>query len=157
LPVEARSGGAIVDLLVHDIDQLLMLFGLPDTIAATAVGDVDAIDALLRYPDGFEVRIKGGWLASGTPFSMGFAAKSEHDLLELNNEGLFLEDRTGRRKVSSPEGDAYDAEISYFVDCCRTGKRPERCLPQQSAEAVKLALDLKKARAKGGEPIKCSV
>lgn len=156
LPVEARSGGAIVDLLVHDIDQVLMLFGLPDTIAATAVGDVDAIDALLRYADGLELRIKGGWLASGTPFSMGFAVKSEHGLLELNNEGLFLEDRTGRRKLQ-PQGDGYDAEISYFIDCCRTGKKPERCLPQQSAEAIKLALDLKKARTKGGEPIKCSV
>jgi predicted dehydrogenase len=157
LPIEARSGGAVLDLLVHDIDQALMLFGLPETITATPVGDVDAIDARLSYPNGLEVRIEGGWLASGTPFSMGFAARSEHALLELNAEGLFLDDGTGRHKVQPPEGDAYDAEIGYFVDCCRTGKRPDRCLPQQSAQAVKLALALKKARAKGGEPIKCSV
>jgi predicted dehydrogenase len=157
LPVEARSGGAVVDLLIHDIDQVLMLFGLPDTIAAKAVGDEDAIEALLSYPNGLEVRIEGGWLASGTPFSMGFIAKSEHSLLELNNEGLFLDDGTARRKVQPPEGDAYDAEIDYFIDCCRTGKRPERCLPQQSAQAVKLALALKEARVKGGESIKCSV
>ncbi len=157
LPVGARSGGAVLDLLVHDIDQVLMLFGPPDTIAAKPVGDLDAIDALLRYPNGLEVRIEGGWLAPGTPFSMGFAAKSECAVLELNNEGLFLDDGTGQRKVQAPEIDAYDAEIGYFIDCCLTGKRPERCLPQQSAQAVKLALALKEARVKGGEPIRCSV
>ncbi len=157
LPVEARSGGPVLDLLVHDIDQVLMLFGLPDTIAATASGDVDTIDALLTYPDGTDVRIEGGWLVSGSPFYMGFAAKADHALLELNAGGLFLEDKTGKRKVQPPEGDAYDAEIGYFIDCCRSEKEPERCLPQQSAEAVKLALALKQARARGGESIKCSV
>ncbi len=157
LPVEARSGGAVVDLLVHDIDQVLMLFGLPDRVAATAVGNVDAINALLTYPDGTDVRIEGGWLISGAPFYMGFTATSDHASLELNADGLFLDDKTGRHKVQPPEGDAYDAEIGYFIDCCRTGKTPERCPPRQSAEAVKLALLLKEARAKGGELIKCSV
>jgi predicted dehydrogenase len=157
LPVDARSGGAVLDLLIHDIDQVLMLFGLPDTIAATPAGDLDAISASLKYPDGLEVRIEGGWLASGTPFSMGFSAKSQNALLELNNQGLFLDDGGGRHKVQPPEGDGYDAEIAYFIDCCRTGKKPERCLPEQSAQAVKLALALKEARTQGGESIRCSV
>lgn len=157
LPVEARSGGAVVDLLIHDIDQALMLFGLPETIAATPVGDLDAINASLKYPDGLEVWIEGGWLASGTPFSMGFSAKSQNALLELDQEGLFLDDGSGKQKVQPPAGDAYDAEITYFIDCCRTGKKPERCLPEQSAQAVKLALALKEARTKEGESIRCSV
>jgi predicted dehydrogenase len=88
---------------------------------------------------------------------MGFSAKSQNALLELGKEGLFLDDGSGRQKVQPPEGDAYDAEINYFIDCCRTGKKPERCLPEQSAQAVKLALALKEARSKGGESIKCSV
>ena len=43
LPVEARSGGAVLDLLVHDIDQALMLFGMPQKVAAKAMGSVDAL------------------------------------------------------------------------------------------------------------------
>ncbi len=157
LPVEARSGGAVVDLLVHDIDQALMLFGWPERVIAAPLGNIDALKAELNYPDGLNVQIEGGWLSPETPFSMDFEARADHALLELTPDGLFLDDKTGRQKVQLPEGDAYDAELGYFIDCCRSGKQPDLCPPQQSAEAVKLALLLKTSRANGGEPIKCSV
>lgn len=157
LPVEARSGGAVIDLLVHDIDQALMLFGIPDHVAATALGEEDAISAVLSYPEGVEVKIEGGWLKAGAPFCMGFEAKSDHALLEFTGEGLTLDEGSGPSKMQPPEGDAYDAEIGYFLECCRTGKTPERCPPEQSAQAVKIALLLKESRAKKGESLKCSV
>jgi hypothetical protein len=53
-----------------------------------------------------------------------------------------------------PDGaDAYDAEIGYFVECCRTGQQPVECPPEESAAAVKLALALKQSRAEGGAQI----
>ncbi len=157
LPVEARSGGAVVDLLVHDIDQALRLFGMPERVAATQLRDADAVTATLNYEQGLNVQIEGGWLLPGAPFSMGFQAKGESELLELGPDGLFLNDETGRRQIESPKGDAYDSEIAYFIECCRTGNKPELCPPEQSAEAVKLALLVKESRRNGGEPIKCSV
>lgn len=157
LPVEARSGGAVIDLLIHDVDQALKLFGVPERLAAMPLPDADAMRATLNYDHGLTVQIEGGWLLPGAPFSMGFQVKSEHALLELASEGLFLDDETGRHPMQSPKGDAYDAEIAYFVDCCRTGSKPELCPPRQSAEAVKLALWLKESRRNGGEPIKCLV
>ncbi len=157
LPTEARSGGAVIDLLIHDIDQALKLFGMPERVAAMPLPEADAITATLNYNHGLAVQIEGGWLLPGAPFAMGFQVKSERAVLELVPEGLFLNDETGRRQMQSPKGDAYEAEVAYFVDCCRTGNKPELCPPQQSAEAVKLALLLKESRLKGGEPIKCSV
>ncbi len=157
LPVEARSGGAVIDLLIHDIDQALRLFGMPERVAAMHLPDADAMTATLDYDHGLSVQIEGGWLLPGAPFSMGFQVKVGAALLELAPEGLFLNDETGRRQMQSPKRDAYDAEIAYFVDCCRTGNKPELCPPRQSAEAVKLALLLKESRRNGGEPIKCLV
>ncbi len=157
LPVEARSGGAVIDLLIHDVDQALKLFGMPQRIAAMPLPDADTITATLNYDHGLDVQIEGGWLLPGAPFAMGFQAKSERALLELTPEGLFVNDETGRRQMQSSKSDAYDAEIAYFVECCRTGNKPELCPPRQSAEAVKLALLLKESRRNGGEPIKCSV
>ncbi len=157
LAVEARSGGAVIDLLIHDVDQALKLFGIPERVAAMPLPDADAMTATLDYDHGLSVQIEGGWLLPGAPFSMGFQVKSERALLELAPEGLFLDDETGRRQMQSPERDAYDAEIAYFVDCCRTGNKPELSPPWQSAEAVRLALLLKESRRNGGEPIKCLV
>ncbi len=157
LPVEARSGGAVIDLLIHDIDQALLLFGMPERVAATTLGAGDTLRATLNYDGGLDVQIEGGWLLPGASFSMNFEARSDRALIELTSEGLFLDNETGRRQIESSKSDAYDVEIGYFVDCCRTGRQPERCPPQQSAQAVKLALLLKDSRVKGGEAIKCSV
>jgi predicted dehydrogenase len=156
LPVEARSGGATMDLLIHDIDQALLLCGMPQRVAAKKLGDGDALTATLLYPGGPEVRIQGGWFAPGMPFAMSFQVRAERAELELRPDGLMLSDATGQRTKVETEGDGYDAEIGYFADCCRTGAQPERCLPRESAQAVKVALLLKQSRAMGGEQITCS-
>jgi hypothetical protein len=53
--------------------------------------------------------------------------------------------------------DAYESELAYFLACCQNGEQPRRCMPSESAEAVRLALLLKESRAKGGEQLECKV
>jgi predicted dehydrogenase len=154
LPLEARSGGALLDLLVHDIDQALLLCGMPERVAAKKLGDVDGVAAALIYPGGPEVRIQGGWFAADTPFSMSFQARAERAELELTADGLVRNGAAGERTKIETTGDGYDAEVSYFVECCRTGRQPELCPPRASAQAVKVALLLKQAR-ETGEQVKC--
>lgn len=162
LPDEARSGGAIVDLLLHDVDQALDLFGMPQSVAAKSMGGPDTAMATLIYPRGSEsggpeVRVQGGWFAAGTPLSMSFQARADRAELEMSREGLMLSDITGQRKqVNAGATDAYEAELSYFVDCCRTGTQAERCPPEASACAVKVALLLKQSRAEGGRQLSCA-
>jgi predicted dehydrogenase len=156
LPVEERSGGATMDLLIHDIDQALLLCGMPQKVAAKKLGDGDALTATLLYGGGPEVRIQGGWFAPGVPFSMSFQARAERAELELRPDGLMLSDAAGQRTKVDADGDGYEAEVGYFVDCCRKGTQPERCLPRESAQAVKVALLLKQSREMGGEQVKCS-
>jgi predicted dehydrogenase len=149
---EKRSGGAIVDLLIHDIDQALLLFGEPEAVAAKKLAGVDALTATLLYPGGPEVRLQGGWFAAGMPFSMSFQARAERAELELGPEGLTL----NRVPFAAEGGDGYEAELAYFLECCKSGRPPELCMPEASAQAVKLALLLKRSRENDGERIKCS-
>lgn len=155
---DSQSGGALLDLLVHDIDQVLRLFGPPTKVAAKALNDQDSISATLLYPNGPEVRVQGGWFPSGTPFAMGFQVAAQRGELELTPDGLRLNDGSGALKsIKLDEGDAYDAEVRYFVECCRNGQQPVECPPEQSAAAVKLALTLKQSRAEGGAQIAFAV
>lgn len=156
LPVEERSGGAVLDLLIHDIDQAVMLFGMPDRVAAKSMGGVDTLMATFLYNDRTEVRVQGGWFAAGTPFAMSFQVRADGGEIELTPRGLMLSDMSGqRRRVETGNADAYQAQLAYFVECCRTGDPPQQCAPEESARAVEVALLLKKSRAHGGEQLEC--
>jgi predicted dehydrogenase len=156
LPDESRSGGAVLDLLVHDIDQALLLFGMPQRVVAKSFGGPDTVMASLLYPSGPEVRIQGGWLPPGTLLQMSFQVRAEKAELEMNSGGLFLSDSSGnRRAVSAPGDDGYETEMKYFAECCRENETPELCRPEDSLNAVKLALLLKESRAAGGVQKEC--
>jgi predicted dehydrogenase len=153
-----RSGGAVLDLLVHDLDQVLLLFGTPDAIRAKPLGTFDAVTATFLYRDGPEIRVQGGWLASGTPFSMAFQVRTTHALLEMEPNGLMLSDVEGERSsVQLPNADPYAEQLSYFQQCCDNGRRPDRCPPEASALAVKVGLLLKRSVDLDGEMIKCAL
>jgi len=53
--------------------------------------------------------------------------------------------------------DFYQAEIEYFLECCRTGSPPALCPPEESAQAVRLTLLMLESRRRGGEKIPCGV
>ncbi len=158
---ESRSGGAIVDLLIHDIDQALLLFGSPQRVSGKSIGPGDTLMSALLYPGGPEVRIQGGWFAADSPLSMSFDVHAAAARLEWTPAGLLLSDQTGERKridSLAPGGAAvYQREIAYFLDCCRTGVEPVRSTPHDAARALKLALLLKQSRSEGGEQLECSV
>lgn len=157
---EKRSGGAALDLLIHDVDQALALFGPPDEVECRSLGPVDTMDAALHYANGLHVELRGGWYPSGTPFSMGFEIERERGTLKLEDGRLQVRRELrgsqgvandGWEPVHVAEGDGYRNEIGYFIQCCREGSPPSRCLPEDSARAVGLALLLKQARLEGGK------
>jgi predicted dehydrogenase len=158
LPDESRSGGAILDLLIHDIDQILLLFGTPERVTAKPLGNIDALMASFIYPNGPEVRLQGGWFAPGMPFSMSFQIRADRGEMELAPDGIYLSDMAGvRKKLEVESTDAYTAEVHYFLDCCQALSQPSLCPPTDSAFAVRVALALKESRAKDGQQIKCLV
>jgi predicted dehydrogenase len=160
----AKSGGGAFDLLIHDADICLHVFGKPEFVAATgfldAAAGIDCLDAQLYYP-GAIVTMTGGWHNPGEfPFSMEFTTTFQRGTIDYHSSRtgpiLYGSDGTERAMVTD-SGDSYAAELEYFVTCCLKGRAPEICPPRESADAVKLMLLILEARKRNGEKIACRI
>jgi predicted dehydrogenase len=138
-----ESGGAPLDLLVHDYDQSLWLFGAPEGATARTVGSPNVIECSLRYPGGLEVAVAGGWYTDNVPFAMEFDLQaSEGELRYANDHLQLLCPPAAPTEIALPQEDPYATQIAYFLDCCRNGRAPVECPPESSAKAVELALSI---------------
>ena len=160
---KALSGGGVFDLLIHDVDMALWLFGVPLSVSAIGSEDlargIDILNATLFYPKGLQVSISGGWHhPKSYPFSMEYTVVADGGTIEYSSAGLpptlYKEDGTAvPLKIGTHDG--YVEEIKYFVDCVNGACQPEYCPPESSVQAVKLALLLDQARNRSGEVIPC--
>ena len=159
---KSASGGGVFDLLIHDVDMCLHLFGPPEAVSAVGYEDlargIDCITAQFCYPQ-MTVVLTGGWHhPKSFPFSMEYTVTCDGGTIDYSSAGsppaLYRAD--GAKTELPAEGkDGYLAEIEYFVECCREEKQPGLCAPAESAAAVKLALLMLEAREKQGERIAC--
>jgi predicted dehydrogenase len=160
----ARSGGGVFDLLIHDVDIAIHLFGLPETIQASGYQDgargIDVIHADLFYAHGGVVNISGGWHhPKAFPFSMEYTVVADEGTIEYSSAGrspaLYRADGS-EQALALPEQDGYAAQIDYFAECCKSGRHPEISPPRESADAVKLTRLMLEARNSNGERISCN-
>ena len=152
-----RSGGGVFDLLIHDVDMCLHLFGAP--VAVSAIGNGDAIHAQLFYPDGLGAVVTGGWEPAGSyPFRMEYQVSGDNGIIEYSSNGRAPTLYTATEEaLPLVERGGYAAEIDYFVECCELGRPPELCPPRESAEAVELMRLLLAAREQNGEKMACNL
>lgn len=160
-----RSGGGVFDLLIHDVDMVLHLFGKPEALSATgyvdAAAGIDCLDAQFFYAHGGVVSVTGGWHHRGAyPFSMEYTVTLEDGTIEYNSNGkaptLYSPDGS-EKLLDGGTRDGYAAELEYFVECCRNGRPPELCPPRESADAVKLMLLVLEARSRSGRKMVCRI
>ncbi len=155
----AQSGGGVFDLMIHDVDQCLWLFGWPQAVAATGYTDlgkgIDTIVAELRYPEIGSVTVTGGWHhPKAYPFSMEYTLVGDRGTVDYHSSGgapTFYGVDGESQALPLEECDGYRAEIQYFLECCLHHRTPDRCPPEQSAAAVKLMRYLEAARERKGQ------
>lgn len=158
-----QSGGGVFDLLIHDIDMALYLFGSPQSVSATGFEalerQVDVISAELYYP-GHTVTITGGWYHEGYPFSMEFTVTGEAGTMEYHlrdpKPTLYQAGHTPS-EVDGGDTDAYRAELEYFLQCAQSGAPPAKCAPEDSQRAVALANLLLASRSQQGKVLACQI
>jgi predicted dehydrogenase len=160
-----QSGGGVFDLLIHDVDMCLHLFGAPEAISATGyealASGIDVITANLHYSGQRTAIITGGWHhPKSYPFSMGYTVVADGGTVEyssLNSPPALYSADGEREALPLEEADGYRAEIEYFLDCCRHRATPELCKPEDSADAVALTLAMLEARKRNGDEIPCDL
>jgi predicted dehydrogenase len=157
----ALSGGAILDLHVHDVDYALWLLGKPRSVCAqgyeSASGGVGRVHATWHYDTGQVVQLEGFWdVPPGLPFNMGFTAIFEEAALvwDLNTGRPLTLYRAGCAPAvpELPTQDAYFAEIDYFLGCIERGQDPKISTPQESRDAVAIAI-AEKQSVLTGKPV----
>jgi predicted dehydrogenase len=135
-----ESGGAILDLLVHDFDQALFLFGMPESATARTLDSPNVMECSLHYPGGVEVAIAGGWYDGDVPFAMGFELRASGGELRYAGDHLqLLRPSEPIAEIALSAVDPYAKQLGYFIDCCRNNVAPSECTPESSAQAVELA------------------
>ena len=94
----------------------------------------------------------------GYPFGYGFNVSFEHGTLEYKDNILTVYPEEG--EAFAPDlssygetDDAYYNELKYFLTCALEGKTPERCLPYESMQAVKLVTAETVSADNGGKTI----
>ena len=154
---DTLSGGAALDLQIHDADYALYLFGQPEKIKSFTNhfnGRYSSIVSELKYKD-FTVMIEGSWdYPASFPFEMSYVAALEKaTVLYSSIYGLQVCPAEGERfspelkKNCSIQNEAggniselggYYNELYYFIDCITKGVAPVKASLQAGAEAVEL-------------------
>lgn len=139
-----RSGGAILDLHLHDVDWAQQALGEPEAVCAGGkvgkTGGIDDVTAVWTYAD-FCVTLRGSWMYQG--FSMSFQACFEKAAVNYGvhpDPALHLV-RPGNSKIEkvAVSGEsAYFREDRYFLDCIREDRPVTRCTPESALRSVAL-------------------
>jgi predicted dehydrogenase len=145
------SGGALLDLHIHDVDFILSVFGTPNAVQSRASNivssgnPVDHVDTSYIYVDGPVCTAQGGWVMPDSyPFEMGYQVLGTKGLLEFSiGKDPMLMWYPFDGEPSQPEyepGTGYENELAYFVDCVANDRAPERVTPKSARESVRVIM-----------------
>jgi len=141
-----KSGGAAMDLHIHDVDMIYWLFGFPQSVSSSATHfatKFDSIRTSYSYTDypGMLITAVGDWgLTAGFGFRMSFFVRFEKAVIEMNPQGFFVYTEKEIIKPELPKKDSYYEEIREFILCITENRTSLINPPEDSADTLKLTL-----------------
>ncbi|MBO7741302.1 MAG: Gfo/Idh/MocA family oxidoreductase [Victivallales bacterium] len=137
-----QSGGAILDLHLHDTDFVNSLLGAPDAVTSRGIvgctGGIDDVFTVYEYKNGPVVTASGSWFRDG--WDCKYAAIFEKATVTTTGGDNVVVSQYGRNpetiKFENPSG--YANEIAYLADCIANDKAPERCPLESTMESVRI-------------------
>jgi predicted dehydrogenase len=145
------SGGALFDLVIHDIDYVQSVLGQPDSITSInlpgKLSNQDYVNAFWRYDDsGIEVKIEGGnTFHSAFPFQAGYTAQFEKASVfytSLKPGSISISTDNETKQVSAGDAsDGFSGEVDYFTECLESNTPPVECTPESALLTIKICYD----------------
>ena len=141
-----ESGGALLDLHIHDTDFVQFLFGRPTSVFSTGQsrfsGAIDHVVTQYKVAGGATVYAEGSWLlASG--FSMAYTVMFERASIDFDSargaDALQLMEEGQPARVIKPEGvDGYVEELLHFITAIQSGQPPTMVTAADALSAVEI-------------------
>lgn len=135
-----KSGGALYDLHIHDIDFVYYLQGKVDSVYAVGTkneqGAWNHVMTTLTFKNHAKAFVEASQtMPKGYPFTMSLRAQTSNNTIELNiaagdnieninesnNQFLFYENGD-KTVLGVKKEDAFEKELSYFVHCVESGE-----------------------------------
>ena len=148
-----KSGGVILDLIIHDLDWMLWTLGAVERVYAKSLTfrnlqHLDYTLVTLKFKNGAVGHIEGVW-CDPSGFKVNFEVCGDSGMIEYDSTrqvALQVATRAADGAgggVQVPESpavqDPYYLELRHFVDCVQTGQTPEITV-EDGYNAVRLAL-----------------
>ncbi|MCU0784097.1 MAG: Gfo/Idh/MocA family oxidoreductase [Verrucomicrobia bacterium] len=140
------SGGALLDLHIHDTDFVQFLFGRPKSVFSTGLsrftGAVDHVVTQYQVTGGATVHAEGSWLLM-QGFNMGYTVMFERATADFDlargADALRLDERGKPSRVVKLKGpDGYSGELRHMIQAIETGKAPTVVTAQDGLSAVEI-------------------
>jgi predicted dehydrogenase len=162
----ARSGGVVVDMMIHDFDIALALLGEARRVSAVATAEGRHVNALVWHERG-EAAIEGSHaMPSSYPFTAALRVLCDGGLLEhgfvtgagdevADDEAasvLGIYPREGDTRRFHESVDPWATQISHFLDCVERGGEPRDGSFAQARAALAVAVAAQRSIA-AGEPV----
>jgi predicted dehydrogenase len=157
-----KTGGATLDLHIHDADFIIHLLGKPKSVISSGVpAGKGAFDYLVNQYDfgktGPTVSSEGGWIATAAlPFEQSFEVYFEKGTVLYNSSH-------GPLQVALPDGkkvepklakeDGFLAELKAVTTPLRAGTKPTELLASSARNSLALCL-AEQESAKSGKVVK---
>lgn len=141
------SGGALLDLHIHDLDFIQHCFGRPRGVVASGYskvsGAIDHVVALLQYQHGPVVSAEGSWgMAEGFPFTMAFTVNFDRATVDFDlarGDQRLRVSRNGQTETLTLDGpDGYVGEIRHLVESIQSKRPPTVVTPHEAAAVLEL-------------------
>lgn len=143
-----QSGGALLDLHIHDTDFVQYCFGPPRAVFSRGLsrfsGAIDHVVTQYLVEGDAVVSAEGSWIMNGDyPFQMTYTVNfekvtAEFDLVRGRDALRLYRDGRPAVTVALPETDGYVEELRYMIGCLRQNKPPEVVTAQDALRAVEI-------------------
>jgi predicted dehydrogenase len=155
-----QSGGAILDLHIHDADFIYHLFGAPRAVFSRGYtktsGRIDHVVTQYLYDQGPLVSAEGGFcFAGGFAFRMQYTVNFESATADFDlarPEQLLVYHDGAAKAIECPAGYGYERELRYFFDCVANGRRPTRVTAADAVRAIEM-VEAERASVERGRPV----
>lgn len=159
-----QSGGALLDLHVHDVDFVQFCFGRPRSVFATGYtkfsGAIDHVVAQYEVASGAIVHAEGTWaMTGGFGFNMSYTvnfenATADYDLSRKPEALRLFEKDQPARTINCDGPDGFVGELTYMLESIRAKVPPNVVSARDGLNAVEICeAEEESIKARGPVPL----